>query len=695
MRRLAATLILVSTLIAPPIEASAPQTIVVAGGGDGSGALATEVGLRESHAVATGPDGTLYIGESQMRRIRAVDENKLIWTLHGTGNYPEHLHVEPTGDLLFSYYPLGPIPIAGGDGVFRVDAETGTVTTVAGGNSRGSAGDGGPAIDAELCVPRDVVTAPDGRVFIADSCNSRVRVVDVDGMIHTFAGTGTAGFSGDGGPAAQAQLAGPSGLAFRDGTLYIADTFNGRIRMVDETGTISTVVGGGLGSAEPGNLASTAPLGRPTDVEVDEDGTIFINDTQDDRIYRIDARTGLATVIALRSGSQIALAGKGAIYVVRVESAADWHSTVERVDASGVSERVAGNGTCCYGGNHGPATSAELRGPSGLALTPDALPVWSEGGIIAGDQYSYNHVVRRVDATGIIRPVAGTGTYAGIGPFYHLDEGASADAIHLTFPQGVEVDASGDVYVTDPTTGRVIRIVHGRAFTVAGGLGPSDAWTGTTTGSSLGLGRTTPLGRPVGLSFAADGALYITDIGLEDEQPAAVYRLEPTGLIARIAGGGATCGAREEPVPAAGAPLCRPVAVAIDPTGAVFIADPEEGRVLRVDPSTGLLTTLAGDGTCASDGDGGPVSAARICAPSGLAIGPDGDLYIADGGLRFVNGVSVRGDGSIRRVDVVTGEISTVPGITGADVAVGPDGAIFTIHYPPNRLRPTILKLPA
>jgi len=261
---------------------------------------------------------------------------------------------------------------AGNQLIRRVDVKTGIITTVAGSYSPtfrcDFGGDGGPADQAILCSPDNITFDRWDNLYIADTSNQRIRRVDQrTHIITTVAGNGTAGFSGDGGPATSAQFQNPNGVHFDAfGNLYIADTGNDRVRRIDgQTGIISTVAGNGTGG--DGGPAVDAQLGLVFNIAFDFEGNLFITDGGPNTVRRVDHRTGIITT-------------------------------------------VAGNGTEGYGGDGGPATEAELNGPAGLAFD------WL-GNLYIADEI--NSRIRRVDRrTGIITTIAGTDVsgFNGDGP---------------------------------------------------------------------------------------------------------------------------------------------------------------------------------------------------------------------------------------------------------------------------------------
>jgi sugar lactone lactonase YvrE len=252
---------------------------VVAGSGtqgfSGDGGAATAAELNGPMSVAMAADGTLYIADAGNQRIRAVQGGNITtFAGNGTGgfasdgglataaalNHPVALALDATGALL--------ICDQGNERVRRVSA--GQIATIAGNGVQGFAGDGGPAASAKLNEPSGIAASADGRLFIADTNNQRVRVVATNGTISTFAGTGAAGVSGDGGPASAAQLSRPTGLAIdAANNLFIADENNHRLRRVSADGTIATVAGSGRqGSAADAALAITAAQNQPTGAAV-------------------------------------------------------------------------------------------------------------------------------------------------------------------------------------------------------------------------------------------------------------------------------------------------------------------------------------------------------------------------------------------------------------------------------------------
>ncbi len=296
----------------------------------------------------------------------------------------------------------------------RVDATTGVITTVAGNGIQGFSGDGGPATSARLNDPIAVGVDSAGNLYIADTFNLRIRRVDAaTGIITTVAGTGLSGFNGDGIPATSAHLDTPQGVALDGaGNLFIADTLVHRIRRVDAvTGIITTVAGTGLsGSSGDGGPATSARLGNPFGVAMDNTGNLFIGDVSTHRIRKV----------VPGANGQITGANDEIITTV-----------------AGTSNGFSGDG--------GPATSARLFGPHGVAVD-------SAGSLFIADRF--NERIRRVDGTtGVITTVAGIGVAGFSG------DGGPATSARLNGAFGVAVDGTGNLFIADLFNKRIRGVV--------------------------------------------------------------------------------------------------------------------------------------------------------------------------------------------------------------------------------------------
>jgi len=641
---------------------SQSQTITtVAGGGVGDGLSAITVPISPS-SIAVDASGNIYIidgnlsvtyGNNRIRKINAT--TGIITTVAGNGA----LGYSGDGSAATSAALSDPCGIAVdkfgnlyiaeslNERIRKVNAATGIITTVAGNGTQGYSGDGSAATSAQLDNPNGVAVDAAGNLYIADGNNNRIRKVNVTtGIITTVAGNGNQGYSGDGGAATSAQLAiaYQSGLAVdAAGNIYIADCYNNRIRKVNAaTKIITTVAGNGTqGYSGDGGAATSAQLDWPWGVAVDASGNIYIADEVNNRIRKVTAATGIITTVAgngtwgysgdggaatsaeMSGPTGVALNATGNLYIVDHGSC-----IIRKVDATtGIITTVAGDTNGYFWGDGIAATSSKLDSPYGVAI--DAT-----GNIYIADEG--NNRIRKVTAaTGIISTVAGNGIggYSG--------DGDAATSAEMNRPGGVALDAAGNLYIADIGNNRIRKVdaTSGIITTVAG--------NGTQGYSGDGDAATSAqLAWPYGVAIDAAGNLYIADYFN--------YRIRKvdaaTGVITTVAGNG-TKGYSGDGDAATSAQLAWPTGVAVDVAGNLFIADKNNQRIRKVDAATGVITTVAGNGTYGYSGDGGPATSAQLNFPYGMAVDAAGDLYIAD-----------RQNNRIRKVDAATGTITTIAG---------------------------------
>lgn len=331
----------------------------------------------------------------------------------------------------------------------------GIINTIAGSANQGFGGDGGAATSAELYCPKGVAVDTNGNIYIADFDNNRIRkVTATTGKISTVAGNGTAGYNGDNIAATSAMLNFPTGVAVDTlGNIYIADTWNNRIRKVTTAGIISTVAGNGAeGYSGDGVAATSTKLGAPAGVAVDTTGNIYIADT--------------------------------------------WNNRIRMVTTAGIISTVAGDGAFGGSGDGGGATSAELFEPTGVAVD-------TTGNVYIAD--AWNNRIREV-AAGIISTVAGGGT-SGLG------DGGPATSAQLNFPYGVSVDANGNIYIGDEYHFLVRKVTKSTSIisTVAGNDNCQSQCYGFS--GDGGPATSAKLENPSAVAVDAAGNLYIADSG--------------------------------------------------------------------------------------------------------------------------------------------------------------------------------------
>lgn len=330
-----------------------------------------------------------------------------------------------------------------------------TIDTVAGCGScfQPNLGDGGPATSGQLSQFWSVAIDQAGSLYIADSSNNRIRKVWPTGIITTIAGNGSSGSLGDGGPAVVAELSFPTGVASdASGNVYISDTNNNRIRKVSVGGTIQTIAGTGTpGFSGDGGLATLAQLNAPGGLAVDAANNVYVAD-------RLNRR-------------------------------------IRRISPSGIITTVAGNGPCCASGDGGPAINAYLDGPMAVAFD-------SVGSLYVADPPA--NVIRKISAAGTITTVAGNGANG-----FRGDNGPAVVA-ELGEPQGVAVDPSGDIFISDWVNNRIRMVgLDGTIITVAGGGSGCPTET-----NSIGDGcpaTSASLYEPEGLAADTSGNVYVAD----------------------------------------------------------------------------------------------------------------------------------------------------------------------------------------
>jgi sugar lactone lactonase YvrE len=292
------------------------------------------------------------------------------------------------------------------------------LTVIAGTGAGGFGGDGGPARHAQLFAPHGIAFDAQGNLLIADTFNHRIRRIDRNGVITTVAGTGTAGYSGDGGPAVASSLNGPQDIAVdRDGNILVADSYNAVVRRIDPAGIITTFAGSEPGLSGDGGLAIKAQINLPTAVAVSSDGAVYLSDAANSRIRRVAPDGTIQTVVGYGAGSGLGGAGFGGDGGPAEKSKAfsamglhcdasgtlyisDTGNSRIRVVRNGVISTVAGSGANGFGGDGGHAVAASLNTPQKIVVAPDGRLFIADRG---------NGRVRVVDTKGVITTIAGGG----------------------------------------------------------------------------------------------------------------------------------------------------------------------------------------------------------------------------------------------------------------------------------------------
>jgi uncharacterized protein (TIGR03437 family) len=552
------------------------------GGGDGGPALLAGVAPNPIGGMGFDPPGNLWFSDGRPA-IRRISPSGIIDTLEPFGG---SLAVDPKGNVYVAART-----------VQRISPD-GTVTQYPNTNV--------PNISNQLGF--GIAADSSGVVYGANNNSHIVQKIRPDGVITTLAGNGTAGYAGDGGPAVDAELDSPMGVAVdAAGNVYFGDYNRGVVRRVSTNGTITTVAGGGSRFGE-GGPATQAALKHPMGVAVDNAGNLYI------------AETGY--FVSLENPYSYALAAKVGGYIRKVTPDGNIHTLAGLLRTG-----------CC--GDGGPVSQAYFTGPSGLARD-------SQGNVHVADPLQQR--VRRIATDLKVTTIAGTGLAGFAG-----DNGPAAAAI-LDTPQGVAVDAAGNVYIADSGNNR-IRMVNrsGNIRTIAGNGMPAFSGDGGPAASAS-------LSGPNFVSVDGSGNLFIADTGNHR-----IRKITSDGTIHTIAGNG-TVGFTGDGGPATGAELSTPRSLALDANGNLYIADNPVHTVRKVSPS-GIITTFAGTpGQLGYAGDGGPANRALLNLPFGVAVDGAGNVLIAD-----------TANGTIRKV-TPSGIISSIfTSSRGTILAVAPD----------------------
>ena len=577
-----------------------------------------------------------------------------------------------------------------------------TITKVAGGGSNPV--NGGPALSAQVAQVHGVAIDSAGNIYLSSYTKNQIWKVDTAGNISVFAGTGVAGYSGDSGPAALATLRNPDGLAIdAAGNLYIADTNNQAIRKIDASGTITTIAGGAFGNTGDGGPATLAKLAQPGSVAVDGSGNIYIADTGNQEIRKIDAATnnistvagsaalgfgytgdgGLATAAKLTSPRGLAVDANGNIFIADTSN-----NVIRKVDTAGIITTVAGNGTAGFTGDGGLATAAELDLPYDVIVD-------AKGNLYISD--TYNNEIRKVDRAGVITAFVGTGStgYPGegvvahgqqigspfqmafdvAGNFYFSNLGdAMIDKIALsnyaTMPPtniGVIINQPVLLQITRDTVLQSIQLRPDYQGFLAGSpefaVGPSidciaDGVTVTPAGSFCTVNVTYSPGFPGQRSaplVVTDSSYNQYTFGLTGIATGPLVGFSPASIAASL------------PLNSVGGSTA-PGGVAVDSAENYFIADMEGQQILtgRVSSSTDTLTVAHTGGYTLSE-------------PIAVATDPAGNLYIADYNEPYVLKVTSGG----ATATSLTGGFTLA---NASGLAVDKDGNVYVADKSNNRV---------
>ncbi|MDH5789198.1 MAG: hypothetical protein OEZ27_01270, partial [Nitrospinota bacterium] len=515
------------------------------------------------------------------------------------------------------------------------------ITTVAGNGTVGFSGDGGPATQASLNLPSGLAVDNKGNLYISDRSNNRVRVVNSKGIINTVAGNGKDGYHGDNMPALKATLDKPFGLAIdKDNNLYIADRGNNRIRKVDSSGLISTVAGDGgfyfIGDNGPAYRASIA---GPTGVAVDDKGNVYIADRSNNRIRMVDSLGMIRTVMGTGQrdyNGDSELARETNLHLP-FGVALDKKGDLLVIDRSHYRIRkliMKGNKVTTLAGN-GVKQFGGDGGPSqGANLEfPHGIDVDSKDNVIFADKAHFR--IRKITPKGIISTIAGSGIRGNIG-----NGGPALKAsIH---PFRLRLNHKDEIFFISPSGFvSLVRKVNTKGiineYITTGDADYQKAVLASGSGVST-RSDITVISQFSDLALDKKGNVY-----LADRINHQVRKLDPNGKIKTIAGTGES-NYFGDGGPATKAAFRDPAAITLDEAGNLYVADAANNMIRKID-TKGIISTIAGNGKHKDAGDGGPALKASLRSIDSLKFNPAGELHIVETNTHHIR--KIKKDGTI------------------------------------------------
>ncbi|MCW1924498.1 hypothetical protein OKA05_18170 [Luteolibacter arcticus] len=510
----------------------------------------------------------------------------------------------------------------------------GVVTTLAGSGTQGTADGTGSA--AGFRYPIALALDPGGNLFVSDWGNHTIRKITPAGVVTTFAGSGLIGNLDGAGTAARFNA--PTGLAVdASGNVYVADSTNNKIRKITPAGVVSSFAGSGsTGTTDGGPTA--ARFNYPTGVALDASGNLFVADQYNNKIRKVTS-AGVVTTLA-GSGGQGSADGTGTAatfnypHGLTVDSAGNlivadrYNHRIRRVTQTGVVTTFAGSTASYWDGS---GTGAGFYEPTGVSVD-------AGGNVYVAD--SFNHKIRKITSAGVVTTVAGT----------NMAKDGSGTSASFNKPEGVAIDADGNVFVADASNNKIRKITGAGVVTTFAGSG--------NPGSADGVGTAASFNQPKGVAVDASGNVYVADSANHK-----IRKITAAGVVTTLAGS-ASPSNMDGTGTAAG--FGFPSGVAVDASGNVFVADYNNRKIRKITPA-GVVTTFAGSGNQGSTNGTG--LAASFRNPAGIAVDLSGNVFVAD-----------REDHKIRKI-TAAGVVTTLAGSGNLGSADG-TGAAATFRYP-------------
>jgi sugar lactone lactonase YvrE len=606
-------------------------------------------------------DGSnIYVADTGNNRIRLITpgvtttvSQVMVTTLAGSFDRPTAVAVDSAGNVYLS--DLGNL-------ISKIDINS-NATTLAGIAGFGGSADG-PALTAQFYVPTGVAVDSAGIVYIADNFNNRIRKLDRSSNVSILAGI-IQGFSNAQGPSARFYRA--YGVAVDSaGIVYVADQFNNRIRKIDINSNVTTLAGSGVIGCNDGQGVS-AQFNYPQAVAVDSAGIIYIADSGNNRIRKIDISSNVTTLAGSTIGfsnaqginaqfslpSGLTVDSAGIIYV------ADYNNhVIRKIDRSSNVTTFAGS---TQGFSNGQGTAARFNGPSGVAVD-------TSGSVYVAD--SGNNGIRKITTESITTTTSLVTTVAG-------SNAGFADGANGQFnsPQGISITGS-NIYVADTGNNRIRLITPGVTTTVSQAIVTTLA--GSTSGFANGQGTAAQFTESSGIAVDSAGIIYVADAGNNR-----IRKIDTSSNVTTLAGSGTPGSANGQ---GTAAQFYQPFGVAVDSAGIVYVADSGNHRIRKIDRSSNV-TTLAGSTVGCNNGPG---TAAQFNYPWGVAVDSAGIIYVAD-----------NANNRIRKIDT-SSNVTTLAGSTQGSnngpgtsaqfyapwgVAVDSAGIVYVCDTGNNRIR--------
>ncbi len=562
----------------------------------------------------------LALGATQAR-AQVYQWTSLAGRLGGFGS------VDGTGAAARFYNPNG-VAVDGSGNVYVADSSnstirkitsTGVVTTLAGSAGQTGSVDGIGAA-ARFNTPNGVAVDGSGNVYVADTSNGTIRKITNTGVVTTLAGS-AGQFSGMDGTGAAAHFHFPYGVAVDgSGNVYVADTSNCTIRKITSTGTVTTLAGS---AGQTGNVDGTGAAARfnnPVGVAVDGNGNVYVCDTNNSTIRKITS-TGTVTTLAGGAGQVGYVDGTG--FAARFSNpkgvAIDGSGNVYVADSgNNTIRKITSTGTVTsLAGGGGIAGDVDGFGPSAEFFNPSGVSVDGNGIVYVAD--TSNFTIRKITSTRVVTTLAGSAGYGsadgtgGAAQFYH--------------PTGVAVDGNGNVYVADFSNYTIRKITNTGAVTTLAG-------SARQAGTADGTGTAARFNGPFDVAVDGNGNVYVADYNNHT-----IRKITSTGVVTTLAGSAGLAGTADGT--GAAARFNNPSGIAVDGNGNVYVADYNNHTIRKI-TSTGAVTTLAGSAGQSGSGNG-TGAAARFFFPRRVAVDGNGNVYVADTGNNMIRKITSTG----------------------------------------------------